>query len=174
MGPEQSRISGYSFSDTYPSPKLKFFKNRSRNPTWNFQLSLQFSFNSNYFLSRSCINRFGVLSRQWRRSWDAENAAASPGKNCLEKLIRFGILANLVRFWQNLGKIEAKIWPRFCQIWLDLDKIKILHPQKLSISYDYAIRIWEVGVSLSDWVFLVYSSAKGATRKGLRGLKPIP
>jgi len=34
----------------------------------------------------------------------------------------------------KFGQIRVK----FGQIWLDLGKIKILHPQKLSISYGYA------------------------------------
>jgi len=37
---------------------------------------------------------------------------------------------------QNLGKIEAK----FGQIWLDLGKIKTLHPQKHSFSDGYDVR----------------------------------
>jgi len=39
--------------------------------------------------------------------------------------------------WRNLDKIEAK----FGQKWLDLGKIKILHPQKHSIFYGYTIII---------------------------------
>jgi len=49
---------------------------------------------------------------------------------------KFGwIWAKLKR---NLGKIEVK----FGQKWLYLGKIKILHPQKHSISYGYGEAWW--------------------------------
>jgi len=51
------------------------------------------------------------------------------------KLIRFG------QIWLNLGKIRRmdKIEAKFEQKRLDLGKIKILHPQKHSISNGYAV-----------------------------------
>jgi len=41
------------------------------------------------------------------------------------------------RFGQNWSEICAKVFG-IGKIWLDLGKIKILHPQKYSISYGYA------------------------------------
>jgi len=40
----------------------------------------------------------------------------------------------MIQFEQNWGEIWTKMI-RFEQIWLDLGKIKIVHPQKHSISY---------------------------------------
>jgi len=57
---------------------------------------------------------------------EAGDAAASHGKHFLAKLIRFG------QFWSDLGDIKAK--GKFRQ---NSTKIKILHPQKHSISYGY-------------------------------------
>jgi len=43
---------------------------------------------------------------------------------------------------RNLGKIEVK----FGQKWLDLGKIKILHPQKHSISFGYGLNIMDFNI----------------------------
>jgi len=50
-------------------------------------------------------------------------------KNLLEK---FGWI------WKNLRRNLGKSDITFEQIWLDLGKIKILHPQKYSTSHGYA------------------------------------
>jgi len=68
---------------------------------------------------------------QWLGRWGCNR------KNFLGQLIRFcQILANLGTFRKNWGEIWAKV-NRFGQIWLDLDKIKILHPQTHSMSYGH-------------------------------------
>jgi len=58
----------------------------------------------------------------------------------LRKLFKFRQVLDLCEIKMKFGKILGKIWAkvfRFEQIWLDLGKIKILHPQKHSIFYSY-------------------------------------
>jgi len=71
---------------------------------------------------------FDVIFLPLNSAVGAGDAAASPCKIIWQNWL------NLVRFWRNLGKIEEK----FGEKWLDFGKIKILRPQKHSISYGYA------------------------------------
>jgi len=68
---------------------------------------------------------------------------ASPGK----------ILGNLGKIWVYLDKLDFDtIWVKFDSVWA---KIKILHPQKHSISYDYVHAhvnpITEEGIEIYMW-----------------------
>jgi len=54
-------------------------------------------------------------------------------QNALAKIFLAKLIVDLVEFGRNLGKIKVKLGKK----WIDLGKIKILHPQKHSISYGY-------------------------------------
>jgi len=74
----------------------------------------------------------------------AGDATASLSKIFWAKLIKFGrnlskIKEKFGQKWPDLSKVEVK-FTRFRQIWLDSGKIKILHPQKHSITYGWLRR----------------------------------
>jgi len=96
----------------------------------------------------------------------AGDAAASPRKkfgrqNWLD-LVDW-IWANFGQIWAKFGQIWVKfIWAklgkslRFGRIWLDLGKIKILHPQKHSTSYGYGwLPCWRWSGDFSIVVVLI-------------------
>jgi len=99
----------------------------------------------NYFftnLGPYKLNYFPYLLEKWSQiNWEGEasypslrngsDVEAAVPEGWVTSKTFFENWLDLEKIWLNLDKIKAK----FGQNWLDLGKIKILHPQKHSISY---------------------------------------